>query len=104
MLARNLKAFELSRSFRDINQHIDVYCGALIFLNLRVATINIYAQTGLVTLIDLISKHSVFMVEFANRLQEKEGLLIQKAIEKVATIRLRPILMTAAANGIMLNN
>lgn len=72
-------------------------CGALIPLNLGLATINIYTQVGLITLIGLISKHGILMVEFANKLREKEGLSIQEAIEKAAGIRLRAILMTTGA-------
>lgn len=72
-------------------------CGALIPLYLGAATINIYTQVGLITLIGLISKHGILMVDFANKLQEKEGLDIRAAIEKAAAIRLRPILMTTAA-------
>lgn len=72
-------------------------CGALIPLNLGFASINIYTQIGLITLIGLISKHGILMVEFANKLQEQEGLSIREAIEKSAAIRLRPILMTTAA-------
>jgi multidrug efflux pump len=72
-------------------------CGALIPLNLGLATINIYTQVGLITLIGLITKHGILMVEFANKLREKEGLSIQEAIEKSASIRLRPVLMTTAA-------
>lgn len=72
-------------------------CGALIPLNLGAATINIYTQIGLVTLIGLISKHGILMVQFANDLQRTEGLGIQEAIEKAAAIRLRPILMTTFA-------
>ncbi len=72
-------------------------CGALIPLNLGLATINIYTQIGLVTLIGLISKHGILMVEFANKLQEEEGLDRSEAILKAAGIRLRPILMTTAA-------
>ena len=71
--------------------------GALIPLNLGLATINIYTQVGLVTLIGLISKHGILMVDYANHLQEKEGLDRRAAIEKAAAIRLRPILMTTAA-------
>ena len=63
----------------------------------RCATINIYTQVGLVTLIGLISKHGILMVEFANDLQRKEGLDRRTAIEQAARIRLRPILMTTAA-------
>ena len=71
--------------------------GALIPLNLGLATINIYTQVGLVTLIGLISKHGILMVDYANHLQEREGLDRRAAIEKAAAIRLRPILMTTAA-------
>jgi multidrug efflux pump subunit AcrB len=71
--------------------------GALIPLNLGLATINIYTQVGLVTLIGLISKHGILMVDYANHLQEREGLGRRAAIEKAAAIRLRPILMTTAA-------
>ena len=71
--------------------------GALLPLTLGVASINIYTQIGLVTLIGLISKHGILMVDFANKLQETEGLSRREAIEKSAAIRLRPILMTTAA-------
>jgi multidrug efflux pump len=69
-------------------------CGALIPLFLGLATINIYTEIGLITLIGLISKHGILMVEFANRLQEEKGLSIREAIEEAAATRLRPILMT----------
>jgi len=72
-------------------------CGALIFMNIGFATINIYTQVGLITLIGLISKHGILMVEFASKLRREEGLGIREAIEKSASIRLRPILMTTAA-------
>ena len=73
-------------------------CGALIFINLGVggASLNIYTEVGLVTLIGLISKHGILIVEFANKLQ-LEGLSKRAAVEKAAGIRLRPILMTTAA-------
>ncbi len=61
------------------------------------ATINIYTQVGLVTLIGLISKHGILMVTFANDLQRDEGVDRRTAIERAARIRLRPILMTTAA-------
>ena len=64
---------------------------------LQGASINIYTQVGLVTLIGLISKHGILMVEFANRLQEDEGMGRREAIEHAAGVRLRPILMTTAA-------
>lgn len=72
-------------------------CGALIPLNLGLATINIYTEIGLITLIGLISKHGILMVEFANQLQAEQGLGIHEAILKSASLRLRPILMTTAA-------
>ena len=75
--------------------------GAMLPLNVGgffgVASINIYSQIGLVTLIGLISKHGILMVDFANRLQEREGLSRRAAIEEAASVRLRPILMTTAA-------
>ncbi|WP_018952550.1 efflux RND transporter permease subunit [Thioalkalivibrio sulfidiphilus] len=70
--------------------------GALIFVSLGFATLNIYTQVGLVTLIGLIAKHGILIVEFANKLRE-EGLSKREAIEEAAAIRLRPILMTTAA-------
>jgi hydrophobe/amphiphile efflux-1 (HAE1) family protein len=75
--------------------------GALLPLNLLgivgAASMNIYSQIGLVTLIGLISKHGILMVEFANKLQQQEGYGRRKAIEHAAAVRLRPILMTTAA-------
>lgn len=71
--------------------------GALLPLHLGLAKLNIYTGIGLVTLIGLISKHGILMVEFANQLQETEGLSIREAIMKSATMRLRPILMTTVA-------
>jgi len=76
--------------------------GALLGLNVLAlfqvpgATINIYTQVGLVTLIGVISKHGILIVEFANRLQE-QGLSRWAAIEHAAAMRLRPVLMTTAA-------
>lgn len=72
-------------------------CGALIPLYLGAATINIYTQVGLITLIGLISKHGILMTDFANKLQIHEKLSVREAIEKAASIRLRPILMTTGA-------
>jgi multidrug efflux pump len=77
-------------------------CGALIFVNLfgtlgiGAVSLNIYTKVGLVTLIGLISKHGILIVEFANNLQ-KQGLSKREAVEKAAGIRLRPILMTTGA-------
>ena len=76
--------------------------GALLCLNALAmfqvsgATLNIYTQVGLVTLIGVISKHGILIVEFANRLQE-EGMAKREAIEEAASVRLRPVLMTTAA-------
>ncbi|HLY65665.1 MAG TPA: efflux RND transporter permease subunit, partial [Chloroflexota bacterium] len=72
-------------------------CGALFPLFMGVATLNIYTQVGLVTLIGLISKHGILMTEFANKLQQQENLDRRTAIERAAQVRLRPILMTTAA-------
>ncbi|WP_445219948.1 multidrug efflux RND transporter permease subunit [Bradyrhizobium sp. Pa8] len=71
--------------------------GALIPLFFGAATMNIYTQVGLLTLIGLISKHGILMVEFANELQLKKRLDRRSAIEVAARVRLRPILMTTAA-------
>ncbi len=83
-------------------------CGALLFLNIfgmtngmgltqfPGMTLNIYTQVGLVTLIGVISKHGILIVEFANKLQE-QGLSKREAIEEAASIRMRPVLMTTAA-------
>jgi len=71
--------------------------GALVFLTLGFATVNIYTQVGLITLIGLVSKHGILIVEFANKLQQNEGFSKREAIEKAAATRLRPILMTTGA-------
>jgi len=72
--------------------------GAMIFINLGIgrATLNIYTEVGLVTLIGLISKHGILIVEFANNLQ-KTGFSKRDAIIEAAGLRLRPILMTTFA-------
>ncbi|MCO4182581.1 MexW/MexI family multidrug efflux RND transporter permease subunit [Proteus terrae] len=72
-------------------------CGALVPLALGMVTLNIYTQIGLVTLIGLISKHGILMVEFANELQVHKNLNRRDAIIEAAKIRLRPVLMTTAA-------
>ena len=72
-------------------------CGALLPLFFGVASINIYTQVGMVTLIGLISKHGILMTEFANQLQRRENLDRRTAIQRAAQVRLRPILMTTAA-------
>ena len=72
--------------------------GALVFIALGIggATLNIYTEVGLVTLMGLISKHGILIVEFANGLQ-LQGKSKREAVELAAGIRLRPILMTTAA-------
>jgi multidrug efflux pump len=72
--------------------------GALIFVNLGALglTLNIYTQVGLVTLLGLVSKHGILIVQFANELQ-RAGQSKLHAIEEAAAVRLRPILMTTAA-------
>lgn len=72
-------------------------CGALIPLFLGWSSMNIYTQVGLVTLIGLISKHGILIVEFANQLRKDKGLTPRQAVEEAAAIRLRPVLMTTAA-------
>ena len=70
--------------------------GALFVLWLAGGTLNIYSQVGLVTLVGLITKHGILIVEFANQLRAKgEGII--DAVTDAATLRLRPILMTTGA-------
>jgi multidrug efflux pump len=73
--------------------------GALLFSFLGLTTLNIYSQVGLITLVGLISKNGILIVEFANELQEK-GMDKLAAIVEAAGTRLRPILMTTAATVI----
>jgi multidrug efflux pump len=78
--------------------------GAVVFLFLGDAlpipavplTLNVYTEVGLVTLVGLISKHGILIVQFANE-QQRAGQSKREAIERAATIRLRPILMTTAS-------
>ncbi|WP_373089676.1 efflux RND transporter permease subunit [Sneathiella sp.] len=70
--------------------------GALLALNLSGGTLNIYSQVGLVTLIGLISKHGILIVQFANQLQQ-QGRSVREAVIEAAALRLRPILMTTGA-------
>ncbi|KAB8193379.1 MMPL family transporter [Lysobacter maris] len=88
-------------------------CGALLVLNVLALvanilsfsgieafpgmSINIYTQVGLVTLVGVISKHGILIVEFANKLQIEQGMSKRDAIEHATSIRLRPVLMTTAA-------
>ncbi len=95
----------LFESFRDplivlVSVPMSV-CGALMFISLGLggASLNIYTQVGLVTLIGLISKHGILIVQFANDLQ-REGKSKREAVEEASSIRLRPILMTALSTAL----
>jgi multidrug efflux pump len=70
--------------------------GALLFSFLGLTTLNIYSQVGLITLVGLVSKNGILIVQFANHLQET-GLDKLSAVIEAAGTRLRPILMTTAA-------
>ena len=72
--------------------------GALVFISMGIggSTLNIYTQVGLVTLMGLISKHGILIVEFAN-VEQHRGKSKREAVELAAATRLRPILMTTAA-------
>ena len=92
----------LFNSFRDpwvvlISVPMSI-CGAMIFVSMSIGglTLNIYTEIGLITLMGLISKHGILIIQFANTLQRK-GMNKRQAIEMASAIRLRPILMTTAA-------
>ncbi|MBY0293669.1 MAG: efflux RND transporter permease subunit [Alphaproteobacteria bacterium] len=70
--------------------------GALLALYLTGGTLNIFSQVGLITLVGLITKHGILIVEFANK-QRMQGLSVLEAALKAASLRLRPILMTTGA-------
>jgi multidrug efflux pump len=70
--------------------------GALTFTFMDLTTINIYSQVGLITLVGLIAKNGILIVEFANQLQSR-GLELMDAIREASLTRLRPVLMTSAA-------
>ncbi len=70
--------------------------GALLALWLTGGSLNVYSQIGLITLVGLITKHGILIVEFANQLQER-GMPLREAVIESATLRLRPILMTTGA-------
>ncbi len=70
--------------------------GALLFSFLELTTINVYSQVGLVTLVGLIAKNGILIVEFANTLQGR-GVAKMTALREAAVTRLRPVLMTSAA-------
>ena len=71
--------------------------GAMAFIMLGAASMNIYTQVGLITLIGVVSKNGILIVEFANQLQVDRGLGRHAAVIEAAAIRLRPILMTSVA-------
>ena len=73
--------------------------GALMFTFLGWTTLNIYSQIGLITLIGLVTKNGILIVEFANQLQ-RDGLSKFEAIRQGASVRLRPVLMTTGATVI----
>lgn len=70
--------------------------GALLALHLTGGTLNVYSRIGLITLIGLITKHGILIVEFANQLQER-GMSKLEAVIEASVLRLRPILMTTGA-------
>lgn len=70
--------------------------GAMLPIFLWQTSLNIYSQIGLITLVGLIAKNGILIVEFANSLQE-QGVLKREAIRRAAATRLRPVLMTSAA-------
>jgi multidrug efflux pump len=70
--------------------------GALLFSFIDLTTINIYSQVGLITLVGLIAKNGILIVQFANA-QQAQGLSRIAAVKQAALTRLRPVLMTAAA-------
>jgi multidrug efflux pump len=70
--------------------------GALLALWASGGTLNIYSQIGLVTLVGLITKHGILIVEFAHQLRE-QGMATMQAVQAAAVRRLRPILMTTGA-------
>lgn len=70
--------------------------GGLLALYFSGGSLSIYSQIGLITLIGLVTKHGILIVEFANQLQD-QGRELHEAIVEAATLRLRPILMTTGA-------
>jgi len=89
------------RSFRDplivlLGSVPLAISGALIFSFLNLTTLNIYSQVGLITLVGLIAKNGILIVQFANTLQER-GLAKIAALREATLTRLRPVLMTSAA-------
>ena len=71
--------------------------GAMVFIVLGAATMNIYTQVGLITLIGVVAKNGILIVEFANTLQREQGMSVRDAAIEASAIRLRPIIMTSLA-------
>ncbi|MBL6692052.1 MAG: efflux RND transporter permease subunit [Pseudomonadales bacterium] len=71
--------------------------GAMIFITLGFASLNLYTQVGLITLIGLIAKNGILIVDFANRVRDEQNASKLQAVVEAARIRLRPILMTTLA-------
>ena len=71
--------------------------GAMILITLGLASLNLYTLGGLITLIGLIAKNGILIVDFANRMQEERCLSKLDAVLEAASVRLRPILMTTLA-------
>ncbi|MCS6996361.1 MAG: efflux RND transporter permease subunit [Casimicrobiaceae bacterium] len=70
--------------------------GALAAIHLSGGSLNIYSQIGLITLVGLITKHGILIVEFANQLRDR-GMSVSEAVLQASQLRLRPILMTTGA-------
>lgn len=70
--------------------------GALLALQWSGGTLNVYSQIGLITLVGLITKHGILIVEFSNQLRQ-QGLDVAAAVRQASLLRLRPILMTTGA-------
>ena len=70
--------------------------GALLALKLSGGTLNVFSQIGLITLVGLITKHGILIVEFSNQLR-RQGRETMEAVIEAASLRLRPILMTTGA-------
>jgi multidrug efflux pump len=71
--------------------------GAMAFITLDFASLNIYTQVGLITLAGVVAKNGILIVEFANVLQQTKGLSKRAAVVEAGAVRLRPILMTSAS-------
>ena len=88
--------FELSRLIIMLTVPLSM-TGALAALNFTGGTLNVYSQIGLVTLVGLITKHGILIVEFANQLREQGRSIAEAVAEAPRRCALRPILMTTGA-------